>query len=128
MLTHPRASLVSTSDRLLASMLVDRPARQHSDAVRVLWRRLLPKPSATMERRITPEERSGMFFLQTNWILAFVFMSTFYGMGKSEARFGPGRDNSMLWAGLSIGVSAIVIQLFSGGWILVAIQPDAVEG
>jgi hypothetical protein len=60
-----------------------------------------------------------MIFLQANWILAFVCAVTYYQMGRMEAR--EGRDSGMLWAGLSIAVSALVIQLLSAGWILVVL-------
>ena len=59
-----------------------------------------------------------MIFLQPNWIIAFVCAYTFYGAGRFEARDGA-RDNAILWAGLSIATSALVIQEFQGGWIYV---------
>jgi hypothetical protein len=62
-----------------------------------------------------------MIFLQPNWIIAFVCAFVFYGAGKQNASIGGGRNQSLLWTGLSIGVSALVIQLFGAGWILVLI-------
>jgi hypothetical protein len=59
-----------------------------------------------------------MIFLQPNWIIAFVCAFTYFGAGKAEARSG-GRDNGLLWAGLSIVVSALLIRLFGAGWFLV---------
>ena len=56
-----------------------------------------------------------MFFLQANWIFAFVCAFTYYGMGKAEARDGS-RNNGLLWAGLSIAISALLIQIFGTGW------------
>ena len=59
-----------------------------------------------------------MIFLQPGWILAFVCAYVFYGAGEVEARDGA-RNNRMVWAGLSIALSALVIQAFRGGWLLV---------
>jgi hypothetical protein len=59
-----------------------------------------------------------VIFLQPGWILAFVCAYVFYGAGQFEARDGA-RNNRMLWAGLSIALSAFVIQVFRGGWLLV---------
>jgi hypothetical protein len=59
-----------------------------------------------------------MIFLQPNWILAFVFAFVLYGAGKAEAREA-GRNTGMLWAGLSIAVSAALIRFLGAGWILV---------
>ena len=68
-----------------------------------------------------------MIFLQTNWIIAFVCAYTFLRAGRLEAggssleaRSGS-RDNGILWAGLSIATSALVIQVFGGGWFLVVL-------
>jgi hypothetical protein len=57
-----------------------------------------------------------VIFLQPNWIFAFVCAFIFYGAGQMEAR-ETGRDNGILWAGLSIAISALVIQVFHGGWV-----------
>ena len=59
-----------------------------------------------------------MIFLQTSWIIAFVCAFTFYGAGKAEARDG-GRHSGVLWAGLSIATSALLIQFVGAGWLLV---------
>ena len=59
-----------------------------------------------------------MIFLQPGWILAFVCAYVFYGAGQFEARDGA-RNNRMLWAGLSLALSALVIQAFRGGWLAV---------
>lgn len=59
-----------------------------------------------------------MIFLQPNWILAFVCAYVFYVAGRSEARDGA-RDNGILWCGLSIALSALIIQIFGGGWLSV---------
>lgn len=63
-----------------------------------------------------------MIFLQTHWILAFVCAVTYYRMGKMEMRQGRRGDNGMIWAGLSIAISALVIQLFGAGWLLVLLS------
>lgn len=60
-----------------------------------------------------------MIFLQTNWILAFVCAFTFFNAGRFEAQHGARSDPAMWWALMSIIASAIVIQLFGAGWILV---------
>jgi hypothetical protein len=65
-----------------------------------------------------------MTFLQPALILAFVCAFTFYGAGKAEARNG-GRNNGVLWAGLSIAVSALLIRLFGAGWLLVVLGQAA---
>ena len=62
-----------------------------------------------------------MIFLQPNWIIAFVCAFVFYGAGKQNVGIPGGRNQSVLWTGLSIGVSALVIHLFSAGWILVLV-------
>jgi hypothetical protein len=59
-----------------------------------------------------------MIFLQPTWIIAFVCAFTYYGAGQIEARDG-GRDHGILWAGLSIAISALVIQMLHGGWVFV---------
>lgn len=63
-----------------------------------------------------------MIFLQTNWIIAFVCAVTYYRIGKAEARESGRGDNGMIWAGLSIAISALSIQLFGAGWILVLLS------
>ena len=60
-----------------------------------------------------------MIFLQANWILAFVCAITYFNMGKFEAQHRGGKSPGMLWAGMSIALSALVIQLFAAGWLLV---------
>jgi hypothetical protein len=62
-----------------------------------------------------------MIFLQTNWILAFVCAFIFFGAGKQNTGIPGGKNRSFLWAGLSIAVSALVIQLFNASWILVVV-------
>jgi hypothetical protein len=61
-----------------------------------------------------------MTFLQANWIIAFVCAFVLYGAGKAEAREA-GRNAGMLWAGLSIAVSALLIRFVGAGWILVLV-------
>jgi hypothetical protein len=65
-----------------------------------------------------------MIFLQTNWILAFVCAFVLYGAGKAEAREA-GPNAGALWAGLSIAVSAVLIQFLGAGWILVLVGQAA---
>ena len=65
-----------------------------------------------------------MIFLQTNWIIAFVCAFVLYGAGKAEAREA-GRHASLVWAGLSIGVSALLIRFFGAGWFLVLVGQAA---
>jgi hypothetical protein len=60
-----------------------------------------------------------VIFLQASWIIAFVCAFVFFGAGKQNATLPGGTNQSFLWAGLSIGVSAIVIQVFNAGWLLV---------
>jgi hypothetical protein len=43
-----------------------------------------------------------MIFLQPSWVLAFVFAFVYLGAGRMEERHGDGRNNGILWAGLSI--------------------------
>ena len=62
-----------------------------------------------------------MIFLQPNWIIAFVCAFVFYGAGKQNASMPGGRNQSLLWTGLSIGVSALALHLFSAGWLLVLV-------
>jgi hypothetical protein len=62
-----------------------------------------------------------MTFLTTSWIIAFVCAFVFFGAGKQNATLPGGSNQSFLWAGLSIGVSALVIQVFHAGWLLVLI-------
>lgn len=65
-----------------------------------------------------------MIFLQPNWIIAFVCAYIFFAGGRLEARGGSletrssSRDNGILWAGLSIAISALVIRI-GGGWVYV---------
>jgi hypothetical protein len=61
-----------------------------------------------------------MFYLQPNWILAFVCAFVLYGAGKAEAREA-GRHAALLWAGLSIAVSAVLIRFLGAGWPLVLV-------
>jgi hypothetical protein len=63
-----------------------------------------------------------MIFLQTNWILAFVCAVTYYRIGKMEAPERGRGDNGMIWAGLSIGISALIIQWLGAGWMLVLLS------
>ena len=65
-----------------------------------------------------------MIFLQPNWILAFVCAFVLYGAGKAEAREA-GRNTGLLWAGLSIAVSALLIRFFGAGSLLVLIGQAA---
>lgn len=61
-----------------------------------------------------------MVFLTPAWILAFVCAFVLYGAGKAEARDG-GRNHGWLWAGLSIGTSALLIRFVAGGPLLVIV-------
>jgi hypothetical protein len=65
-----------------------------------------------------------MIFLQANWIFAFVCAFVLYGAGKAEAREA-GRNAGLLWAGLSIAVSALLIRFLGAGSILVLIGQAA---
>lgn len=69
---------------------------------------------SSLPRRVTT-----LTFLQSNWLLAFVSAFTFLTAGQFEAQHGNGRNNGLLWAGLSIATSAIVIELLQGGWLFV---------
>ena len=60
-----------------------------------------------------------LIFLQLNWLMAFVCMSSFYIMGKQEARSGMGRDIGLFWSAVSLALSAITISVFGGGWVMV---------
>jgi hypothetical protein len=60
-----------------------------------------------------------MIFLQSSWIIAFVCAFVFYGAGKQDGTIQGGANHSILWAGLSIGVSTVVIQVLGAGWLLV---------
>jgi hypothetical protein len=62
-----------------------------------------------------------MSILSTGWIIAFVCASVFFGAGKQNAGTPGGKNHSFLWMGLSIAVSAVVIQLFGAGWMLVVL-------
>ena len=61
-------------------------------------------------------------FLQPNWILALVCAFTYYEMGKFEARHAARRNDGVLWSGISIAISALVIQELSGGWVAVLLM------
>jgi hypothetical protein len=54
-------------------------------------------------------------FLQSSWILAFVFAIALYGSGKLESH--DGMRKGLLWATLSIAISVLVIQLCGGDWL-----------
>jgi hypothetical protein len=49
----------------------------------------------------------------------------FYGAGKQNASIPGGSNQSLFWTGLSIAVSALVIQVFGAGWILVLVAQVA---
>ncbi len=66
-----------------------------------------------------------MIFLQPTWIIAFVCAFVFFGAGKQNVGIPGGKNQSFLWAGLSIGVSALVIGLLGAGWILVLVAQCA---
>ena len=53
--------------------------------------------------------------LGSEWVLALVCVITFYGAGAHEGRFG-GNNHGMLWAVLSILLSALVVAIFNGTW------------
>lgn len=61
-----------------------------------------------------------MIFLQPNWLIGFVCAFVFYGAAEMEAPAGR-RGNAILWAGLSIALSALVIHVFGSGWFLVLV-------
>jgi hypothetical protein len=65
-----------------------------------------------------------MFIYSPTWILAFVCAFVYFGAGRAEAK-GGGRDNAWLWAGLSIAVSALVIQVLGVGWIVLVLSQVA---
>jgi hypothetical protein len=54
-------------------------------------------------------------FLQSSWILGFVFAFALFSSGKLEAQ--DGMRKGLLWAGLSIVISVLVIQFCGGGWL-----------
>jgi hypothetical protein len=60
-----------------------------------------------------------MFYLQPTWVIAFVCAFVFFGAGKQNAGILGGKNQSYLWAGLSIAVSAFVISFFNAGWPVV---------
>lgn len=60
-----------------------------------------------------------MIFLQANWIIAFVCAFVLYGAGKQDVTIRGGKSHSILWAGLSIALSAVVIHVLGGGWLFV---------
>ncbi len=60
-----------------------------------------------------------LIFLQTSWLIAFACMSSFYVMGKQEARSGMARDNGLFWSAVSLALSAITISILGGGWVMV---------
>ena len=60
-----------------------------------------------------------MSVFSTSWIVAFLCAFVFFGAGKQNTGIPGGKNHSFLWMGLSIAVSAVVIQLFSAGWILI---------
>jgi hypothetical protein len=63
-----------------------------------------------------------MFYLQPNWILAFVCAFIFFAAGKQNVGLlEGGKNHSFLWAGLSIAVSAVVIRFLDAGWPLVLV-------
>lgn len=65
-----------------------------------------------------------MIFLQPSWIIAFVCAFTYYEAGHIEARDGR-RDHGILWAGMSIAISALVIQILNGEWLFVLLAQAA---
>ena len=60
-----------------------------------------------------------MPFLSPPWIIAFVCAFVFYGAGKKDLAVKDSANVSLLLAGLSIAVSALVIHVFGGGVLLV---------
>lgn len=68
---------------------------------------------------------AGMTLLQPPWIIAFVCAFILYGAGKKDLAVRDGANHSVLWAGLSIAVSALVIQVFSGGVLFVLLGQGA---
>jgi hypothetical protein len=59
--------------------------------------------------------------LQPSWIIAFVCAFVFFGAGKENTGIPGGKNQSFLWMGLSIAVSAVVIEFFNAGWVMVLI-------
>jgi hypothetical protein len=66
-----------------------------------------------------------MTFLQANWIIAFVCAFILYGAGKKDLTVRGSEDRSILWAALSIAVSALVIQVFAAGVVHVLLAQAA---
>ena len=55
-------------------------------------------------------------FLKANWVIGFACMGIFYAMGKLEAADRRRKDHGLLWAALSLSVSAAVIHFLGAGW------------
>ena len=62
--------------------------------------------------------------LGSEWVLAMVCVITFYGAGSHEGRFG-GNNHGLLWAVLSILVSAAVMFLVKGSWTFLLVSQIA---
>jgi len=67
-----------------------------------------------------------MTLLSTSWIIAYICAFILYGAGKRDPTIaGGGSDLSILWVGLSIAVSAVIIEVVGGGVMLVLIAQAA---
>ena len=69
-----------------------------------------------------------MIFLQPTWVLAFVFAFVCLEAGNLEKRHRNGRSDGILWAGLSIATSAVVIRLLGGGSLFVVLAQVVLFG
>jgi hypothetical protein len=67
---------------------------------------------------LRPSGEKVVFFYQPSWIIAMVCAITFFKAGRAEAR-DTARDNGLIWAGLSIAISALIIQILGDGWLSV---------
>ncbi|HEU4603806.1 MAG TPA: hypothetical protein VFS24_17655 [Steroidobacteraceae bacterium] len=62
-----------------------------------------------------------MIFLQSNWILGFVFAYTYFAMGRHEAQNSSRRNHGPFWALASTLITVAVILGLGGGWLSVVI-------
>lgn len=62
-----------------------------------------------------------MIFLQSNWIVGFVFAWFYFMGGRYDALHGNRRNHGPFWALASILVTVAVVQGLGGGWLLVVV-------
>jgi len=62
-----------------------------------------------------------MSIIPIPWLIAFICAFIFFGAGKQNAALPGGKNQSFVWTLLSLAVSALVIQVFHAGWVLVVI-------